>query len=239
MKICVAQSEPRKGDIQHNIECHKKLIALAASNGAHVVIFPELSLTGYEPTLAKELAIHQDDKRLDEFQQISDLHGLTIGVGAPTKSSKGICISMILFQPHRQRRLYSKKYLHADEYPYFVSGSNFPTLNVNQTSIALAICYEISVPEHSENAHQKGAEIYIASVAKFVKGVDQAIRTLSEIARKYSMPVFMSNCVGQADGDTCGGKTSIWNSSGLLVGQLNERDEGILIFDTHTQQLID
>jgi predicted amidohydrolase len=113
--------------MRHNID--KKLIAPRFPMG-HVIIFPELSLTGYEPTLAKELAIHQDDKRLDDFQQISDLHGITIGLGAPTKGSKGICISMIFFQPHRERRLYSKKYLHADEYPYFVSGSKF--LNIKR-----------------------------------------------------------------------------------------------------------
>ena len=87
--------------------------------------------------------------------------------------------------------------------------------------IALAICYELSVPEHAENAFKSGAEIYIASVAKSVNGVDQAIKRLSDIASKYSMTVLMSNCVGQADGEECGGKTSIWNNKGLLVGQLD------------------
>jgi predicted amidohydrolase len=47
MKICVAQTRPIKGNIQSNIVNHKKLIDLAVSNGAVIVIFPELSLTGY------------------------------------------------------------------------------------------------------------------------------------------------------------------------------------------------
>ena len=63
MKICVAQTRPVKGDIQSNIDNHKKLIDLAVSFGADKVIFPELSLTGYEPHLAKELATNQDDCR--------------------------------------------------------------------------------------------------------------------------------------------------------------------------------
>jgi predicted amidohydrolase len=46
MKICVAQTRAIKGDIQSNIDNHKKLIDLAISNGANIVIFPELSLTG-------------------------------------------------------------------------------------------------------------------------------------------------------------------------------------------------
>jgi hypothetical protein len=53
------------------------------------------------------------------------------------------------------------------------------------------------------------------------------------------MTVLMSNCIGECDGIECGGKTSIWNNKGLLVGQLNDTDEGILIIDTDTQELIE
>jgi predicted amidohydrolase len=239
MKICVAQTRAIKGDIQSNIDNHKKLIDLAISNGANIVIFPELSLTGYEPTLSKELATNQDDSRFDDFQKISNTKQITIGVGVPTKNNSGICISMVLFQPHQARQTYSKKYLHLDEEEFFVSGQSFTGLKVNKTNIALAICYEISVPEHSEKAFKSGAEIYIASVAKFVNGVDKAIRRLSAIANKYAMTVLMSNCVGQSDGYECAGKTSIWNNKGLLVGQLNDTNEGTIIFDTDTQELIE
>lgn len=69
MKICVAQTRPVKGDIQSNIDDHKKLIEIAVSNGADTVIFPELSLTGYEPKLSRELATNQDDNRFDDFQK--------------------------------------------------------------------------------------------------------------------------------------------------------------------------
>ena len=72
MKIAVAQTRPVKGDIKANIEHHKKMINLAISHGADMIIFPELSITGYEPELAKELATNQDDSRFDELQQISD-----------------------------------------------------------------------------------------------------------------------------------------------------------------------
>lgn len=56
MKICVAQTRPIKGEIDKNIEIHKKFIDLATSKGANMIFFPELSLTGYEPKLAKHLA---------------------------------------------------------------------------------------------------------------------------------------------------------------------------------------
>jgi predicted amidohydrolase len=238
MKICVAQTKPIKGDIQSNIGNHKKLIDIAVFNGADLVIFPELSITGYEPELSKELATNQDDNRFDDFQMIADTKQITIGVGVPTKNNTGICISMILFQPHKARQTYSKKYLHSDEEEFFISGQSYTGLISNKTNIALAICYELSVPEHSENAFKGGAEFYIASVVKSVNQVEKAIETLSAIATKYSMTVLMSNCVGQSGGMECGGRTSIWNSKGLLVGQLDDTNEGVIIIDTDTQELI-
>ncbi len=239
MKVCVAQTRPIKGDIQSNIDNHKKLIDLAVSHGADAVIFPELSLTGYEPELSKELATNQDDSRFDDFQKISDTRQITIGVGVPTKNNTGICISMVLFQPHKTRQTYSKKYLHPDEEEFFISGQSSTGLIGNKTNIAPAICYELSVPEHAENAFKSGAEIYIASVAKSVDGVYKANKRLSDIANKYSMTVLMSNSVGQSGGMECAGKTSVWNNKGLLAGQLNDTNEGILILDTDTKELIE
>ncbi len=239
MKICAAQTRPIIGDIQRNIEHHKNFIALAGSYGADTVIFPELSLTGYEPTLAKALATHQDDKRFDDFQTISNTEQITIGVGVPTKTKTGICISLVLFQPHQARQTYSKQYLHPDEDEFFVNGHGFPSVSVNRTNLALAICYELSVLEHAERAVKSGADMYIASVAKFADGVARAINRLADIARVYSMPVFMANCIGHADRNECAGKTSIWNEKGVLIGQLNDTHEGILIDDTDTQELIE
>jgi predicted amidohydrolase len=237
MKICVAQTRPVKGDIETNIENHRKLIDLAVSNGADMVIFPELSLTGYEPQLSKGLATDQDDSRFADFQKISDEKHITIGVGMPIQNSEGILIGMIIFQPNKRRQTYFKQHLHEDELPYFVTGQEQSPLAENKT--AIAICYELSVPEHSENAFKTGAEIYIASVAKSVSGVEKAVKSLSGIANKYSMTVLMSNCIGHCDNFECGGKTSIWNNKGLLLAQLNDRNKGILIINTDTQEIIE
>ncbi|MEP7372773.1 MAG: carbon-nitrogen hydrolase family protein [Chitinophagaceae bacterium] len=239
MKICVAQTRPVKGDIRTNIENHKKLISLAVSNRAGMIVFPELSITGYEPELAKELATNQEDPRFDDFQQISDRSQITIGVGVPTKNNTGLCISMVIFQPHKARMTYSKKYIHPDEEPFFVSGQNFGCIPGTKPNIAVAICYELSIPEHSENAFKCRANIYIASVAKTAGGVEKAYRSLSEIANKYSMTVLMSNCVGHCDNFESAGKTAIWNNKGEPVAQLNNSNEGILIIDTDTEEVIE
>src|SRR5689334_20523300 len=114
MKICVAQTKPIKGDIAGNIAAHKKLVGLAIAHGADSIFFPELSITGYEPELAKDLATDVTDSRLDGFQDISNANNITIALGMPTKGDNGILITMIIFQPNAPRQAYSKQHLHSD-----------------------------------------------------------------------------------------------------------------------------
>ncbi|MEP7318978.1 MAG: carbon-nitrogen hydrolase family protein [Panacibacter sp.] len=238
MKICAAQTKPVKGDIQTNIENHIQLINLAVSNGADIIVFPELSLTGYEPQLAKALATDAGDYRLNDFQDISDNKLITIVVGMPLQNNPGITISMIIFQPGNQRQTYAKQYLHEDEYPYFINGQQQIFLRNKIDTLAPAICYEVFVPEHAENAYKNGATIYMASVAKSAAGVEKAMHTLPAIAKKYSISVIMSNCVGYCDNFQSAGTTSVWNSKGELEAQLNNSGEGIIIFDTEKNELI-
>ena len=234
MKICLAQVGSIRGDIQRNIEQHKKMIDHAVTYGADLIIFPELSLTGYHPELANELATDKNDPRFDDFQRISHTKQIAIGVGVPLKGSAGITISMILFYPDQERKVYSKKYLHADEEPFFVSGKNFPVLTIGGMNVALAICYELSVPEHLECALQNDAKIYIASIAKVDRNIDKALERLSAIARQHSMPVLMVNCLGPCDGSEGIGTSSAWDDKGSLIGQLDRIHEGMLILDTET-----
>ncbi|HEV8506521.1 MAG TPA: carbon-nitrogen hydrolase family protein [Chitinophagaceae bacterium] len=236
MKICVAQTKAVKGDIHANIDNHKKFVGLAVSHEADMIVFPELSLTGYEPALAKGLATNKDDERFRELQELSDSMKITVGAGMPIKTDHGVLIGMIIFQPRLPREIYFKQHLHPDEESHFIHGTYQPALS--KKKIAIAICYEISIPVHSEQAYKNGATIYIASVAKTVDGMTKALNTLSATAEKYSLSVLVSNCVGECEGKKAGGRSSVWDSKGRLLAQLNETDEGLLIFDTDTKELI-
>ncbi len=238
MKICVAQIRPFKGDIDRNIVAHKRLLDHAVSSQADLVVFPELSLTGYEPKLANQLATYPADEKLDNFQVISDANQVTICVGLPTLSDSGVRISMIIFQPNQSRRTYSKRRLHEDELPYFVPGHEQIILTVRNKKIAPAICYESLLPEHSADASTAGAQVYLASVAKSANGVAKGFKHYPEIAQKYSMMVVMSNCIGPCDDFEGVGKSAVWNSNGMLMGQLDETNEGILLIDTDTSEIL-
>lgn len=234
MKICAVQFKPVKGDIGANIDRHKKMIELAATHQPDLIVFPELSITGYEPELAKELATDKDDQRFAEFQHISDDKNLCICIGMPIRGCDGISIGMIIFQPQAPRGIYCKQYLHSDELPYFIHGTNQLYLG-DQEKIALSICYELSVPEHSINAARNGADIYLSSVAKTTNGVAKAVHSLAAISKQFSIMAIMSNCIGHCDNFDCGGKTSAWNKRGELIAQLDNLHEGVLIADTKTE----
>ncbi|MGZ8536711.1 MAG: carbon-nitrogen hydrolase family protein [Flavisolibacter sp.] len=238
MKLTVAQTRPIPGNIEKNIEDHRRLIELAVSNKADLIVFPELSLTGYEPSLAKQLATDQDDQRFDFFQKTSDEYSIIIAAGMPTNGLNGIHISMIFFQPNQDRKTYSKQKLHSDEFPFFVGGINELMLNINNTKIAPAICYESLLPEHAAKAAKNGADIYMASVAKSANGISKAYKHFPKIAKQYSMIVVMSNCIGKCDNFESVGKSAIWNQQGELVGMLSDGDEGILMIDTETEVVV-
>jgi len=237
MKICIAQTNPHKGNIEKNIEQHVKLIHQAINRNANLIIFPELSLTGYEPQLAKDLATTQEDKRLDQLQELSNRYQIVIGAGLPTKENDDIYISTIIFQPNQARVTYSKQYLYHTEIGHFTAGKKPLYLNIEGQIIAPAICYELSNPEHSKGAAHNNAAFYIASVLNSVEGVNGDHQKLAAIARQYKMTVFMANYIGVSGGYQCAGKSSVWNHEGEIIEQLSDKNEGLLVYDTSTQNI--
>ncbi|MFJ7312977.1 carbon-nitrogen hydrolase family protein [Pseudomonas sp. NPDC098747] len=222
------------GEYQRNITRHIDVIHLAASKGADLVLFPELSLTGYEPRLAEVLAVHPSDSRFDEFQRLSDQYGMLIAVGAPTKGSKGTEISMITFQPGLERSSYSKQHLHVDELPFFTPGTQKLVLSQANFVLAPAICYESLQPSHAEQASHSGAQVYLASVAKSERGIASANSHYPMVAKKHRMTVMMANCIGAADDFVAAGCSAIWNSYGEIVCSADAIHEALVAYDIQT-----
>lgn len=238
MKLCSTQIKPIKGEIEHNIQKHIAFINFAIEKGADLIFFPELSLTGYEPTLAKELATTQEDSRLAIFQEISDVNRIIICVGMPTLYIKDVRISMVIFQPLVPRQTYSKKILHADEFPFFVNGEKQVFISYKNHKIAPAICFESLQDKHAADACANGATIYLTSVAKSAKGVEKANLHYLKIAKNLNLSVLMANSVGPADDFISTGNSAVWNNEGSLVTQLDSTHEGVIIYDTETQEYL-
>jgi predicted amidohydrolase len=232
MRICAAQLGAVRGDIAANVGRHLAIVDLAASQGADLVLFPELSLTGYEPTLAGELATDADDPRLEAFQSLADARGIIIGVGLPTRSKSGPQVSLVVFRPLERRLTYSKQRLHADELSWFSSGDEQLVIDAGGHRLAPAICFESLQPEHAAAVADLGADTYLASVAKPHRSVVVAHQHYPVIARRHSMIVLMANCVGPCDDFVAAGRSAAWTERGRLAAELSEKDEGIVLIDT-------
>ncbi len=236
MKVCVAQTRSLKGSIRENMLNHLGFIEQAIGLDADLIIFPELSITNYEPSLARELAIGNGAEPFRSIQELSNSGNISVGMGMPTIEKGEVFISMLIYQPHEMRKVYSKQLLHDDEQPYFTSGKEQVYLFVNDIKVAVGICYETLQREHFENAWGRDFDVYVASVAKSQNGIKKAHEHFSKISGEFKTPILMSNSIGPSDDFTAAGQSAVWNENGMLLEQLDDRSEGILWFDTRSSQ---
>ncbi|HDS1734668.1 carbon-nitrogen hydrolase family protein [Pseudomonas sp. BP8] len=232
MKLCAVQMASDKGNLTGNLRRHLECIEHAAQLGARLVVFPELSLSGYEPTLARELAQPADSSLLDPVQALCDRHGISVALGLPVSAADGVQIGMSVLRPGAPRLAYAKQRLHADELPFFVAGNQPLVFAAAQRRIAPAICYESMFLEHAEQARQLGADVYLVSVAKTTKGIREGFEHYPQVAKRLGIPVLMANCVGPADTFVGAGSSACWDEHGQLLACLDEHSEGLVVLDT-------
>ena len=155
----------------------------------------------------------------------------------PTKAIDGINISMLIFPPNNERIVYSKRLLHSDELPYFVSSKNQPFLNIKGKKVAIGICYETLQREHFVKAKENNADVYIASVAKPDRGTDKAYLHFPSIAKEFETPILMCNSIGDSDNFVSNGLSSIWDKKGELLRQLDRENQGLLFYNMANEKI--
>lgn len=228
--LAVAQFRPVAGDVGWNTRRHVRLIKWAIEANAKMIIFPELSLTGYELGLAEKLAFSADDVRLDIFRELADQYGITIIVGAPVWQQSGkVGIGLLIFRPKCAMLTYCKMHLHAGEAEIFAQGEEELVFDCGGESIGLAICADTANSVHVANIAGKGATIYLCSMLITANGYAEDTRILSEYARQYKMLVAMANYYGDTGGWSAIGQSGIWNSTGALIGQAGIETEGLVV----------
>ncbi|NRA87543.1 MAG: carbon-nitrogen hydrolase family protein [Rhizobiales bacterium] len=150
MKICLVQYKAIKADIDENIKLHIDFINQAIETNSNIIIFPELSITGYHPSIAKQLATNENDVRFKVFQTLANMHKITICIGAPIKTYNKPNIGLMIFSPNQKPYAYLKTRLAPSEINMFDSGENKTITLRGYKNIALAICYECEVVPNNE-----------------------------------------------------------------------------------------
>ena len=230
MILASAQIKTIREDINANLEKHYEMVALATKKGADLIIFPELSLSGYEREKAKYLAFTEQDSRLNKLRRLSIEHDMVIIVGAPLVIKDKMYIGSFILKPDNSISHYTKQFLHTGEEVYFDSSFDYnPVINIKGERISLAICADINNPKHAENASKKGTKIYLASIFFEPEDMQKAYRQLSAYANQYSMHVLMSNFTGPCWDLEGGGKSAFWDDQGKIISTLGATDEDILL----------
>ncbi|MFH2037103.1 MAG: carbon-nitrogen hydrolase family protein [Candidatus Zixiibacteriota bacterium] len=227
--IAAAQSRSLRGDIRRNIEIHLNYINIAVENRVDLIIFPELSLTGYEPDIAKDNIIEPSDHRLKPLINLSRQHQITILIGAPVESANDKpFIGMIIIGPDGTE-VYRKQHLHPGEELYFSSADSSKIITIKDTKIGLAICADITHKSHSQTAAKMGAQIYAAGVLLTPNGYVNDAGLLQKYAKEYEMLVIMANYCGSSGGYESAGKSSIWDATGQLIVSGDSSEPSLLI----------
>lgn len=135
LTLAAAQSISIAGDLPGNIARHQAFIRIAAERGVQLLVFPELSLTGYEPALAAELALLPQSPLLQPLRDLARELGVTAVVGMPILlSAEGpLLIGALVLAADGSLAVYSKQHLHAGEEQVFSPGTGARTSHSPRT----------------------------------------------------------------------------------------------------------
>lgn len=234
MILAAAQTKPKRGDIDANLLDHYRLVKLAAINKANLIVFPELSITGYEREDAKQLAFSPNDSRLSQLKKLAVENQIIIIAGAPILIKSKLFLGEFIISPNNSISIYTKQFLHPGEEVFYQSSFDYnPILEIENERISCAICADIDHPQHSENAKKNNVSIYIASIFFSPNGIPEAYHSLQSYAINHSMNALMANFSGKSYEIPSGGQSAFWNNKGELIAQMGDSDSGLLLIEQH------
>lgn len=214
MRIAAAQSISLPGDVPANVLIHTQFIAAAHAAGVELLVFPELSLSGYELPLLAGCLVQPGDACL-----AARASGMTVLVGAPVAAAGDKpAIGALSFFPDGECSVYRKQYLHCSEEAFAASGAVGSRHHaLGDESFALAICADTNHEQHAEGAAASGASLYLASVLFSVSAYAEDAGKLRRYAERFDMGVLMANHGGPSGAYQSAGRSAFWAPGGERV----------------------
>jgi predicted amidohydrolase len=236
--VAVAQPPCVAHDVAANARAHAAAIRAPEAAGARVVVFPELSLTGYELDAAP---VDPGDERLQPLIQACADTGAIAIVGAPisdnsnkladnskkTDNSKimrkgddgRVFIGVLAVDGRGASVAYRKMWLGQEEAERFTPGPEPRQLTVDGWRLGLAVCKDTGVPQHAADTAALGIDAYLAGTVKFADEAGQQHERARRIARHYRIWVAVASFAGPTGGGygQTAGRSGIWAPDGTLV----------------------
>jgi predicted amidohydrolase len=247
VRIALAQLAPRLGALEDNLARHREVLAEARANGANLVVFPELGLTGYLlQDLAAEVAMRLDDPRLAAL--VADTAGLSAVVSFVEESADHrLFIAAALVEDgsirHVHRKLFLPTYGLFDERRFFAAGDLLRAVPSRLgVGIGLAVCedfWHLTVPQLLA---LDGAQILVnvssspgrdlAATNEVGLGTATSWRTLMRTyAQLTTSFVVFCNRVGVDESISFWGGSEVISPSGHALLSAPMYDEGVFTVD--------
>ena len=227
IRIQIAQFNPIVGDIKLNAQKMLDLSIEANNAGAHLIIFPELALTGYPPEdlLFRDGFINQVKDEITSFCSLAP-SGISILFGAPNKTDDFLFNSAYLIQHNRIINIYNKQELPNygvfDEKRYFSSGDDSFVFECQNTKIGVLICEDQWVEGPISSLCQSNIDIVVSlNASPFqLNKQSERINICKNYALKFDITFIYVNMVGGQDEVVFDGNSFIVNNQGDVSLQL-------------------
>lgn len=249
IKCAIAQISPTLGNINKNLDKHILYVEKAKEQGATVVVFPELSLTGYNlQDLAYDVALKIDSKPITKMMELS--MGIDIIFSFVEEDerhsffiSSAYCSKGQLLHIHR--KVYLPTYGLFDEARYFDSGKRIQAFNAKGVRVGMMVCEDAWHPSTAYILSTDGAHVLYVIAASPGRGAsageiqsDQWWQTtIQSYAQLHGLYVVYVNRVGFEDGLAFSGGSSIYDSDGQQVLKAPYLEEGIFVADIDFRKL--
>jgi predicted amidohydrolase len=219
MRIAAAQSLSVPTDIAANVDIHCRFIAAAQAAKVDILVFPELSLSGYELPVLGDCLVHPQDARLAPIRQLLAGGSMTVVLGAPLPSDSPLpYIGAITLLPDGRTNLYYKQHLDPSEMAFAREGARVAERHVlANESFVLAVCADTNHQQHAQRAAATGASLYLAGVLVSQKGYPQDAANLRRYAADYRITTLLTNHAGPSGPYISAGRSAIWGPDGTLV----------------------
>ncbi len=215
LTIAVAQPVCHPGDVAANAVAHAAAIRVA---GARLVVFPELSVTGYDLGAP---AVGPDDPRLAPIVDACRETGSLALVGAPVHGVDGETIAMLAVDETGARVAYRKMWLGSTETERFTAGTEPAVLELDGWRLGLAICKDAGVPQHWADTAALGIDAYVAGSVKAPDETEIQDERARRVATGHGIWVAVASGAGPNGGeyDPAAGRSGIWAADGSVVAQ--------------------
>jgi predicted amidohydrolase len=213
LRIAAAQPRCTASDVAANARSHAEIVRAAA---ARVVVFPELSLTGYELDAPP---VDPADDRLLALSEACSTTGSIALAGAPTVDDDGDHISVLAVTESGVEVAYNKMWSSETEAQRFVPGREAAVLDVDGWQLGLAICKDTGITEHASATAALGMDVYVACVLDSADDAAVHESRAHRIAAIHHVWVVVASFAGSTGGgyEAAAAQSRIWSPDGCLL----------------------